>query len=114
MQMLLLVIALAIPLPALADELAGLVVAVGSGDTITVPDGTQSRHEIKLVGVDAPESRQPFAQASRKHLSDLVFGKDVGVAWMQRDQYGSIVGHVVVRPRGCPAWEWRNRNRIAA
>ena len=103
MHLLLLVLALVIPVPALADELAGRVVAVGSGDTITVLDGTQSRHEIKLVAVDAPESRQPFAQASRKHLSDLVFGKDVGVAWTQRDQYGRIVGKVMVRPRGCPA-----------
>ena len=103
MYMLLLLVALAIPLPALADELAGRVVAVNSGDTITVLDGAQTRHEVKLIGVDAPESRQPFAQASRKHLSDLVFGKDVGVAWSSRDPYGRIVGKVTVQPRGCRA-----------
>ena len=103
MQILLLVLALAVPLPALADELAGRVVAVSSGDTITVLDGTRSRHDVKLVAVEAPESRQPFAQASRKHLSDLVFGKQVGVAWTQRDRYGRIVGKVTVQPRGCPA-----------
>lgn len=103
MAILLLVLALAIPLPALADELAGRVVAVSSGDTIIVLDATQGRHEVKLVAIEAPESRQPFAQASRKHLSDLVFGKEVGVAWMQRDRYGRIVGKVTVRPRGCPA-----------
>lgn len=100
---LLLVFALAIPLAALADDFAGRVVGVSNGDTITVLDSAQSRHEIRLVGVGAPESDQPFGQVSRKHLSDLVFGKDVRVEWLKRDRYGHILGKVMVQPRGCPA-----------
>ena len=102
MQMLL-VLALAIPLAVLADDFDGRVVGVSNGDTITVVDSALSRHQIKLIGVGAPESEQPFAQASRKHLSDLVFGKDVRVEWLKRDGYGHILGKVMVQPRGCPA-----------
>lgn len=76
---------------------------MSSGDTITVLDGAEGRQEVRLVGVGAPEPRQPFGRASRKHLSDLVLGRDVGVAWISRDPYGRIVGKVTVQPRGCPA-----------
>jgi len=99
----LLVLALAMPLAALADDFDGRVVGVSSGDTITVLDSAQGRHEIRLVGVGAPESDQPFGQQSRKHLSDLVFGKNVRVEWLKRDRYGHILGKVMVQPRGCPA-----------
>ena len=99
----LLVLALAIPLAALADDFAGRVVGVTNGDMITVVDSARGSHQIKLIGVDAPESDQPFARISRKHLSDLVFGKDVTVEWLTRDRYGHILGKVMVQPRGCPA-----------
>lgn len=99
----LLVFVLAMPLAALADDFDGRVVGVSNGDTITVLDSAQDRHEIKLVGVGAPESDQPYGQLSRKHLFDLVFGKEVRVEWLKRDRYGHILGKVMVQPRGCPA-----------
>lgn len=88
--------------PILADTIEGRVVGVSDGDTITVLDGSKTQHKIRLAGIDAPESRQAFGQASKKHLSDLVFGKDVRVEWKKHDRYGRIVGKVMVQPIGCP------------
>jgi len=60
----------------LAETIQGRVVDVSDGDTVTVLDSTKTQHKIRLAGIDAPESKQAFGQASKKHLSDLVFGRD--------------------------------------
>lgn len=96
-QACLLLLALAtISAGALADELCGRVVAVADGDTITVLDEAKQQHKIRLNGIDAPEKNQDFGQASKQHLSDLVFGKDVVVSWSKIDKYGRIVGTVLI------------------
>ncbi len=87
---------------ACAAEFTGKVVDVTDGDTITVLDGSRKQHKIRLFGIDAPESRQPFGQAAKKHLSDLVSGKDVRVLRKKQDRYGFIVGKVMLQPAGCP------------
>ena len=81
--------------PTLADTLSGKVVKVTDGDTITIlKDNTQ--HRIRLQGIDAPERKQAFGNASRKHLATLVTGREVTVKWAKRDRYGRIVGLVIV------------------
>ena len=78
-----------------AAELTGLVVGVSDGDTITVlVDKTP--YKIRLAGIDAPESRQAFGQASKQHLSALVFKKSVTVLWDKKDRYGRPLGKVMV------------------
>ncbi len=81
--------------PALADSLTGKVVKVADGDSITVLDSTNIQHRIRLQGIDAPERKQAFGNASRKHLATLVAGKQVTVKWVKRDRYGRIVGFVL-------------------
>ncbi len=82
--------------PAFADTLTGKVVKVADGDSITVLDNTNTQHRIRLQGIDAPERKQAFGNASRKHLASLVAGKTVTVEWAKRDRYGRIVGFVLV------------------
>ena len=78
-----------------AAELTGLVVGVSDGDTITVlVDKTP--YKIRLAGIDAPESRQAFGQASKQHLSALVYKKPVTVLWDKKDRYGRTLGKVMV------------------
>lgn len=60
---------------AFADQLQGKVVRVADGDTITILDSQNTQHKIRLMGIDAPEKGQPFGDASKRSLSDLVFGK---------------------------------------
>jgi endonuclease YncB( thermonuclease family) len=88
--------------PLSADTLAGRVVAVADGDTITIRDGGRHRHTVWLAGIDAPKSKQPFAQASKQHLTQLVSDKDVSVEWQSRDRYGRIVGKVTLAAPDCP------------
>lgn len=85
-----------------AETLAGRVVAVADGDTITIRDGRKNQHAVWLAGIDAPKSKQPFAQASKQHLSKLVSGKVVSVEWRERDRYGRIVGKVTLAAPDCP------------
>ena len=79
-----------------ADTLAGKVVGVADGDTITVLDGQQTQHKIRLMGIDAPEKAQPFGQNSKQSLSDLVFDRSVSVEWKKLDRYQRIVGKVQI------------------
>lgn len=89
--------------PAAADTLAGRVVAVADGDTITVLDAAKVQHKIRLMAIDAPEKKQPFGNRSKQHLSYLVFSKPVTVDYTKLDRYGRIVGKVMVSsPDACP------------
>ena len=85
--------ALLLPLAALAATLEGRVVKVADGDTITVL-ASNVQHKVRLSGIDAPEKRQAFGEASRRHLASLVAGKDVKVEWTKKDRYGRILGTV--------------------
>ena len=78
-----------------ADTLTGRVVKVSDGDTITVLTG-RFQHRVRLAGIDAPEIKQPFGQASRKHLASMIAGKIVTVEWHKRDKYGRIVGKIIL------------------
>jgi endonuclease YncB( thermonuclease family) len=74
--------------------ITGKVVAIADGDTITVLDGNKQQHKIRLDGIDAPESSQPFGAQAKKALSDLVIGRQVNVAASKTDRYGRTVGKV--------------------
>jgi endonuclease YncB( thermonuclease family) len=79
-----------------AQTLAGRVVRVADGDTITVLDSSNTQHRIRLEGIDAPESHQAFGTQSKKNLSEMVFGKDVTIVYQKTDQYGRLVGKIVL------------------
>lgn len=81
---------------AYADLITGRVISVADGDTITDLDNTNTQHKIRLAGIDAPEKSQPFGNASKKSLSDLVYGRHVEVNWQKKDRYGRRVGKVIV------------------
>ena len=87
---------LALSFPACADSLTGRVVRVADGDTITVLDANNQQHKLRLFGIDAPEIKQAYGQASRKHLSALVAGKTVLAEWYKRDKYGRTVAKVLL------------------
>ncbi len=72
------------------------VVGVHDGDTITGLDEDQKQFKIRLDAIDAPELGMPFGQASRKALSEKVFGKQVVVIVKTKDRYGRTVGHVLL------------------
>eukprot|EP00741_Cyanophora_paradoxa_P019747 tig00021167_g19058.t1 len=98
-------------------KLSGTCVHVHDGDTIRVwheptlrcgsmPRGRPLREvalSIRLAGIDAPEigkdgrPSQPGAEASREWLREMLEGQKVTVVLHRRDQYGRLVGTVLVR-----------------
>jgi endonuclease YncB( thermonuclease family) len=83
-------------LAAAADTLTGKVIKITDGDTLYVLDANYQQHKIRLAGIDAPERKQAYGLASRKHLASIVAGKQVTVEYQKRDRYGRIVGKVLL------------------
>ena len=81
---------------ALAGTLAGKVVGIADGDTLTVLDAQRTQHKIRLAGIDAPEKKQAFGNRSKEHLSSLVFGRHVMVEAAKQDRYGRTIGKVII------------------
>ena len=82
-----------------AEEIAGRVVRVADGDTITVLSTPATQHKIRLHGIDAPEKKQPFGHAAGRFLAGLVANREVRVSYTKRDRYGRIVGIVFLDGR---------------
>ena len=90
----------ATPQPAPSTEQSGViqgkVVDLGWGDSLTVLDGQNKRHRVRLLGIDAPEKEQSFGPAARQKLSVLVFGKMVAVKYQKIDRNGRPLGKVLL------------------
>jgi endonuclease YncB( thermonuclease family) len=101
------------------QTLSGRVVRLADGDTITVLDANNTQHRIRLQGIDAPESRQDFGTQSKKSLSGMVFGKDVVVVYEKTDQYGRLIGKILLdgrdvnleQIRAGMAWHYKDYER---
>lgn len=72
---------------------AGIVVSLHDGDTLTVLVGKQ-QVKIRLAEIDAPELRQAFGQRSKQSLAKLCFQESAKVEQIARDRYGRSVGKV--------------------
>ena len=84
-------------------------------------DDSKTQYKIRLDAIDAPELGQPFGQASKKSLSEKVFGKDVVVIPKTKDKYGRTVGHILIDGRDVNlemleegmAWHYKHYDRNA-
>ena len=93
----------------------GKVVGLADGDTITVLRDGHDQVKIRLYGIDAPESGQPFGKASKQNLSSMVHGQSVEVEVMDTDRYGRTVPRIFVdgedvnaeQLRSGHAWRYR-------
>ncbi len=66
------------------------VVGVTDGDTITaIVDGRQIK--VRLNGIDAPEKKQAFGNASKHALSVLSFGQRVSIVLLGKDRWGTMI-----------------------
>ena len=80
--------------PALAP-LAGQVVAVHDGDTLTVQSGP-SLYKVRLSDVDAPELRQVFGKQARDFTKQMALGRRVQVNVTLIDKHDRRIGEVIV------------------
>src|SRR5262245_23816661 len=95
-RILLLCLALCLAPAAWADVLSGKIVSVADGDTVTLLDGDNQQHRIRLAGIDAPEAHQAHGQRSRQHLAELTYRKEAKADCYKRDRYGRSVCTVYV------------------
>lgn len=79
-----------------AAELAGRVVGVTDGDTITLLTPERKQLTVRLIEIDAPEGGQPWGDRSRQTLSELVYSRDVRIVENGKDQYGRTLGRIYV------------------
>ncbi|MDP1740981.1 thermonuclease family protein [Polaromonas sp.] len=77
-----------------SETIAGRVVGVTDGDTLTVKDASDQQFKIRLSGIDAPEKGQPFGNLAKESLSEMVFNKQVVVESSKEDRYRRKVGKV--------------------
>jgi endonuclease YncB( thermonuclease family) len=100
--------------PAVAD-VAGRVIGVSDGDTLTLLTESRAQIKVRLAGIDSPEGGQAFGQPAKRALSDCAFGKHADVEGSKIDRYGRLIGKVLVNGVDCNlrqvnlglAWHYR-------
>ena len=80
-----------------ASTLTGRIVGIVDGDTATLLTAEKREIRVRLDQIDAPEKGQAFGQASKRSLSELIFGTNVTVHVKTTDRYGRTVGTMVAR-----------------
>jgi micrococcal nuclease len=97
-----------------ANLLPVRVVSVVDGDTVKVqidgshPSTLKSRETIRLLGIDAPESRPPrpkgyFGQEASNYVKGALTGRLVYLAfdWDLRDVYGRLLAYIYLADGDC-------------
>ena len=81
-------------LPALTWAWQGKVIHVTDGDTIVVLTEDKEQVRIRLYGIDAPESRQPFGSKATGFVRDIAALKVVEIDERYLDRYGRTIATV--------------------
>ena len=87
------------------SDYRGWVISILGSDMIRVLDGGNRTTIVRLRGIDAPEKDQPYGKEAQSHLSGLVTGKEVKIKAKHTDDFGNILGMVLVEPPNCPGCE---------
>ena len=71
-----------------------LVINVHDGDTITVNSYQRKKTNVRLNGIDAPESSQNFGKEAQKFLSDLLLNKEIKIEITGTDDYRRKIANI--------------------
>lgn len=86
-----------------AEVLAGRIVGITDGDTLTLLDEANVQYKIRLAEIDAPEKGQPFGQRAKQALAELCFQKPATARPVASDRYGRTVARVICNGRDANA-----------
>lgn len=79
--------------PKPGSELAGTVIKVRDGDSMSFRrDGATI--DVRVFGVDSPERAQPWSARAKSFTAELAGNREVVVVVKDVDRYGRIVGDV--------------------
>lgn len=70
------------------------VVKITDGDTFVGLNTNNEQIKIRIASIDAPEKGQPYGNASKKALADMIFNKQVRVEIQNTDKYGRAIAMV--------------------
>jgi micrococcal nuclease len=79
---------------------------VSDGDTFWIDNGTKEGEKIRIIGIDAPESRatgkkqkQYFGEESKQYLTQLILNKEVRLEYdiSKKDPYKRTLAYVYLR-----------------
>jgi hypothetical protein len=88
-----------VPCGAFADQFTGKVVGINDGDPLSVlHEGKDVK--ARLHGVDTPESKQAFGTRAKQFTSEPAFNQPITVIVKATDQYGRLVGEVLLPDGG--------------
>jgi endonuclease YncB( thermonuclease family) len=79
----------------------GVVIVVVDGDTVLFkPDHAHTSGraflKVRLAGIDAPETDQPYGDAATRELAARVLNRRVAVTSVATDVYGRAIAHIHV------------------
>ena len=83
------------------EELHTTGVRVIDGDTVEVLIDGQQSERVRLIGIDAPESKQEYGKESTTTLEECVAGKPVVILYKKKDRYSRILGKVMAGKTDC-------------
>ncbi|WP_435018531.1 thermonuclease family protein [Tundrisphaera sp. TA3] len=119
--MLFLLLYFLIPAAGLCETFKARVIHLSDGDTLTVLRDGKTQVKVRLHGVDAPETGQPFGSRAKQAASELAYGKQVTIREVDRDRYGRTVaevtlpdGRVMGRELTGLGWAWWYREYAPA
>lgn len=78
------------------DNLAGKVIGIQDGDTLTLLDPEHRQHRIRIAGIDAPEKGQPFGRVAQDGLAALAYNRLASAHCPKSDRYGRRVCVVII------------------
>lgn len=79
------------------------VIRVIDGDTFVVDNGAEKGDKVRLIGVDAPETRNSgkrkigfYGKEAKEYLTNLIAGRQVRLQFDvgKRDRYGRMLAYV--------------------
>lgn len=93
----LLALLIAIQSVSAADQIAGKVVKISDGDTVTLLVSGSETIKVRLSEIDVPETNQPWGNKSKQALSLLLATKNVTVSTTGKDRYGRTLGIIYLQ-----------------
>lgn len=85
------------------EEKEAKVKRVIDGDTFVIENGTSKGEKVRLIGIDAPETRRTarkeigyYGQEAKEYLTSMLNGKQVKLVFDvgKRDRYGRLLAYV--------------------
>lgn len=75
------------------DVIPGTVTRINDGDSLVVETGS-AEIEVRLMGINAPESDECLGQEAEQRLVELVEGQEVGLTDMGQDQFDRTLAYL--------------------